>query len=571
MTYSYQQYIDDVLSGRQIVCKWVRLACERHQCDLANGHERGLHFDEAAAHHAIDFFRFLRHSKGEWAGQTVTLEPWQQFVIGLVFGWMRQDDQGCWLRRFRTTFLEVARKNGKSTIAAGVGLYLFDADGEPGAEVYTAATKRDQARITHSEATRMVKASPFLRRHIRSFKDNLNILNTAAKFEPLGSDTDSMDGLNVHGAIVDELHAHKNRETWDLLDTATGSRRQALMFGITTAGVDRQSLCWDLHEYAEKVLLGLVADDTFFGLIYTLDPKILDVDGRVIEEGDDWEDERCWVKANPNLGISKKPDDMRRKALQAKEMPTMLNSFLQRELNIWTQATVRWVNAPKWLACSQGVDADGLRGRTCYGGLDLSSTTDVTAFVLVFPPQAQTDPYQILCYFWVPEETMKLRTKRDRMQYQTWVRQGYMTTTPGDTLDHDFVLAKIDDLCEWYDIQEIAFDRWGAAHVQTKLHEMGGEDWLVQFGQGFASMSAPMNELERLILSGRLAHGGNPVLTWMAGNLVATMDSAGNKKPDKAKSTEKIDGMVALLMALDRATRHQQKRSVYEERGIREL
>jgi phage terminase large subunit-like protein len=569
--YAYNQYIDDVLTGRQVACKWVRLACERHQRDLANGQDRCLKFDDAAARHAIDFFRFLRHSKGEWAGQTVELEPWQQFVIALVFGWMAQDDQGSWLRRFRTTFLEVARKNGKSTIAAGVGLYLFDADGEPGAEVYTAATKRDQARITHSEATRMVKASPFLRRRIRTFKDNLNILNTAAKFEPLGSDTDSMDGLNVHGAIVDELHAHKNRETWDLLDTATGSRRQALMFGITTAGVDRQSLCWDMHEYTEKILVGLVQDDSFFGLIYTLDPKVVDVDGRVIEEGDDWEDERCWVKANPNLGVSKKIEDMRRKALQAKEMPTMLNSFLQRELNVWTQATVRWVNAPKWLACNQPVDADGLLGRTCYGGLDLSSTTDVTAFVLVFSPQVPTDPYQVICRFWIPEETMKLRTKRDRMQYQTWVRQGYMVTTPGDAVDHDFVLAEIEELRQRYDIQEIAFDRWGAAHVQTKLQDMGGEDWLVQFGQGFASMSAPMNELERLILSGRLAHGGNPVLTWMAGNLVATMDSAGNKKPDKAKSTEKIDGMVALIMALDRATRHQPKESVYEERGIREL
>lgn len=569
--YAYNQYIDDVLTGRQVACKWVRLACERHQRDLANGQDRCLKFDDVAARHAIDFFRFLRHSKGEWAGQTVELEPWQQFVIALVFGWMAQDDQGSWLRRFRTTFLEVARKNGKSTIAAGVGLYLFDADGEPGAEVYTAATKRDQARITHSEATRMVKASPFLRRRIRTFKDNLNILNTAAKFEPLGSDTDSMDGLNVHGAIVDELHAHKNRETWDLLDTATGSRRQALMFGITTAGVDRQSLCWDMHEYTEKILVGLVQDDSFFGLIYTLDPKVVDVDGRVIEEGDDWEDERCWVKANPNLGVSKKIEDMRRKALQAKEMPTMLNSFLQRELNVWTQATVRWVNAPKWLACNQPVDADGLLGRTCYGGLDLSSTTDVTAFVLVFSPQVPTDPYQVICRFWIPEETMKLRTKRDRMQYQTWVRQGYMVTTPGDAVDHDFVLAEIEELRQRYDIQEIAFDRWGAAHVQTKLQDMGGEDWLVQFGQGFASMSAPMNELERLILSGRLAHGGNPVLTWMAGNLVATMDSAGNKKPDKAKSTEKIDGMVALIMALDRATRHQPKESVYEERGIREL
>lgn len=572
--YTYQQYIDDVLAGRQLVSKWVRLAVERHQRDLETGEARGLRFDHGAAKHVIDFFGFLRHSKGEWAGSVVHLEPWQQFVLAAAFGWLRYNEEtGSWGRRFRQVFLEVARKNGKSTIAAGVALYLLDADGEAGSEVYCAATKKDQARIAWSEAKRMVQASPFLRRRIRSVRDNLHIVGTASKLEPLGRDTDSMDGLNVHGAIVDELHAHKNRETWDLLDTATGSRRQSMLFGITTAGVDKFSLCWSLHEYTEKVVEGTAQDDSFFGLIYTLDLEKKDADGNVIEKGDDWEDPEVWIKANPNLGVSKKWDDMERKALQAQQMPTAQNSFLQRELNIWTQATVRWVNAAQWLACGQSsVDADGLRGRTCFGGLDLSSTTDVTAFVLVFPPQSEADPYQVLCRFWVPEETMKERTKRDRVLYETWVRQGYMMTTPGNVIDYEFILAEIDEMAQRYDIQEVAFDRWGAAQVQTKLMDMGGEDWVVGFGQGFASMNAPTKELERLIGSGKLAHGGHPVLTWMAGNVVASKDAAGNIKPDKAKSTEKIDGIVALIMGLDRATRHQpEPESVYETRGVREL
>lgn len=571
--YLYQQYIDDVLAGRQVACKWVRLAVERHQRDLATGDRRGLRFDDAAAQHVIDFFGFLRHSKGEWAGQVVTLEPWQQFILAMTFGWqVYQAEYGEWFRRFRQVYLEVARKNGKSTLAAGVALYLLDADQEPGAEVYCAATKKDQARIAWTEAKRMVQSSAFLRRRIRSVRDNLHILNTASKLEPLGRDTDSMDGLNVHGGIVDELHAHKNRETWDLLDTATGSRRQSLLFGITTAGVDRQSLCWALHQHTEKVVEGTIQDDAFFGLIYTLDQRKEDAAGNVVEEGDDWENEAAWIKANPNLGVSKKLDDLRRKANTAREMPTAQNSFLQRELNTWTQATVRWVNAAAWLACGQAISEDGLRGRSCYGGLDLSSTSDITAFVLVFPPLTNEDPYQLLCRFWVPEETMKERSKRDRVLYDAWVRQGYIMATPGNVIDYDFILAEIDELAQRYDIREIAFDRWGAAQIQTKIQVMGGEDWLIQFGQGFASMNAPTKELERLIGGGRLAHGGNPVLTWMAGNVVASKDAAGNIKPDKAKSSEKIDGIVALIMALDRATREKpDDGSVYDDQDIKVL
>ena len=260
------------------------------------------------------------------------------------------------------------------------------------------------------------------------------------------------------------------------------------------------------------------------------------------------------------------------KVKKAQNIPTALNSFLQRELILWTQSVVRWVNAQAWIECSQTVSESGLAGRTCYGGLDLSSTNDVTAFVLVFPPQAADDPYQVLCRFWVPEESMRIRSERDKVLYEVWVRQGYMQVTPGNVVDHDFILAEIEVLGQIYDIQEVAFDRWGAAHVQTKLQDMGGENWVIQFGQGFASMSAPMKDLERLIGSHKLAHGGNPVLTWMAGNVVASIDAMQNIKPDKSKSVEKIDGIVSLIMGLDRAMRHEpEPESVYEKRGIREL
>jgi phage terminase large subunit-like protein len=529
------------------------LACERHQRDLEEGGARGLRFDERAAEKAIGFFRFLRHSKGEWAGQPLTLEPWQQFLIGVIFGWRRADG----LRRFRTAYVEVPRKNGKSTVASGVGLYLFDADGEPGAEVYTAATKRDQARITHSEATRMVKASPFLRKRIRVFKDNLHVEGTASKFEPLGRDADSMDGLNIHGAVVDELHAHKNRDVWDVLETATGARRQPLMLGITTAGFNRASLCWELHEYTQKILNQVSKDDSFFGIIFTID------------EGDDWRLPETWSKANPNFGLSVKPDDLERKATKAKEMPSALNSFLRLHLNVWTQAETQWLDPDVWRVCAGTVDENGLRGRRCYGGLDLSRTTDITALVWVFPPEIEGEPYQVLCRFWIPETAMRERSRKDGVNYESWVRQGLIEATPGDVIDYSYVYAQVDEDAQRFDVVEIAFDRWGAAQVYQTLENDGLT--MVQMGQGFQSMSAPMKELEKLILSRQINHGGNPVLTWMADNLIAAEDGAGNLKPDKKHSTERIDGMVALIMGLDRAVRHGGGQSIYEEQELRFL
>lgn len=548
-----ERYIEEVLSGQIATCKWVQLACQRHRDDLKRGEERGIYFDADAAQRVLDFFSFLKHSKGEWAGQPLYLEPWQQFFIWVVFGWMRADG----LRRFRTAYLEVPRKNGKTTMAAAMGLYLMVADNEPGAEIYTAATKRDQARIAHSEATRMVKASPALRRRLRIVKDNIHNEASASKFEPLGRDADSLDGLNVHGAIVDEVHAHKNRELWDVLETAMGARRQPLMLAITTAGYDRQSLCWELHEYTQKVLEGSIQDDSFFGLIYSID------------EDDDPFDESSWRKANPNWGISVKADDMRRLARKAQEIPSAVNAFLRLRLNVWTQSSTRWVPFEKWQECAVHVDAEGLRGRSCFAGLDLSSTTDLAGYALVFPPEQNGDRYQVLWRLFIPEDSMRERSRRDRVTYDAWVRQGYITATPGNVIDYDFILAMFDEDAQRYDIREVAFDRWGATQIALKLRDMAGrDDFVVDFGQGFSSMSPPMKQLEKLILAGELAHGGNPVATWAAGNLVAREDAAGNIKPDKERSTEKIDPMVMLIMALDRAIRHGQASSIYDERGI---
>lgn len=555
--------MDEVLGGRRRECRWVRLAVERHVRDLREGEERGLWFDERAGRTVIAFFGLLRHSKGEWAGRPVTLEPWQQFHLWNLFGWKRADGT----RRFRVSYLEVGRKNGKSTMGAGVGLFLQVADGEPGAEVYTAATKRDQARIVHMEAVRMVKQSPALGRELRLFKDNIHSERTFSKFEPLGRDSGTLDGLNVHGAIVDELHAHPNGDMWDVLQTATGSRRQPLLYAVTTAGSDRQSLCWQFHDYTEKVLSGVLEDDSWHGLIFTLDRTD---DGLLV----DWDVEENWYLSNPNLGVSKKVEDLRDKARTAKGMPARLNGFLQKELNVWTQASTRWIDPEAWRACDQGgVDEGELAGRECWGGLDLSSTLDVTALVWVFPvtsDERRVTSYEVVCRFWVPEENVGERVRRDRAPYDVWIREGWMRTTPGNVVDYDFILAQARADLGRFKAREVAFDPWNATSVSNRLMEEGAR--MVEFRQGFVSMNPAMKTLEVAIQRRTIDHGGNPVLAWMADNLVATSDPAGNLKPDKGKSGEKIDGMVALLMALQRASAALgEAGSVYKRRGMRLL
>lgn len=526
------EYADRVLSGDIVVGKPVRMACERHLRDLDNPN---LRFDEDKADLAIAFFEALTHSKGEWAGTPVMLEPWQKFIIGSIFGWFRADGT----RRFRKSYTEVARKNGKSLVAAGVGLLLAFFDGEPGAEVYAAATKRDQAKIVWGEARRMVKANEGLRKRITTLVANLHIEQTNSKFEPLGADEDSMDGLNIHGVIIDELHAHKNRKTYDVLNTATGARRQPLMFIITTAGYDRESICWQEHDYGIKILERTIDDESFFAYIATIDPE------------DDYGDPAVWIKANPNLGISVKVDKIAEAVAKAKAVPGEQNALLRLHMDVWTQQADRWIDIATYEACDIAFDPDELRGRMCFAGLDLSSTKDISALELWFPPEDEGEPVKVLSQFWVPEDNISTRARNDRVPYDVWVDQEYIKATAGNVVDYDVIRNDINELAKLYDIREIAIDRWNSTQLQTQL---AGDGFTVaDFGQGFASMTAPTKEIERVILERSIWFGQNPVLKWMFANVAVEQDAAGNLKPSKKLSREKIDGVVALAMACGRA------------------
>lgn len=512
-------------------------------------------YDPRAAAVAVAFFeRLLHHVKGEWSGEPFRLQGWQRDdIIKPLFGWKRTDGS----RRYRRAYIEIPRKNGKSTLSAGIALLLLYADNEPGAEIFSAAADREQAAIVFDAAKQMVEASPQLQRISDVFKRSIVVPSSRSTYRVLSADAFTKHGLNAHGVIFDELHAQPNRELWDVLTTSMGARRQPLMVAITTAGYDRESICWEQHEYARQILNGVIDDPTFFAYIAAAD------------ETDDWTDPEIWAKANPGIGITVKLDYLETECARAKQTPAYQNTFRRLHLNQWTQQDVRWLNLLDWDACGMPVLPDELAGRTCYAGLDLASTTDIAALALVFPPEEPEEPYQIIPRFWIPRDNMLERVRRDRVSYDAWVRDGLITATPGNVIDYQYIDAEINQLGAKYDIREIAFDRWGAVLISQQLEAAGFT--MVQFGQGYASMTAPTKELLRLVLDRKVAHGGHPVLRWMADNMVVATDPAGNVKPNKAKSTARIDGMVAMIMALDRATRHSNVASIYESRGLRTL
>lgn len=448
------------------------------------------------------------------------------------------------------------RKNGKSTLSAGIGLYLLVADREPGAEVYSAATSRDQARIVFDDAKRMVMSSPALRRRVSILINNLHVEASSSRFMPLSSDASTMDGLNVHGAIIDELHAHRTRHVVDVLETATGARRQPLLFEITTAGYDRHSICYEHHDYAIKVLEGTVPDDSWFGFVAGAD------------EGDDWTDPQVWRKANPSFGLSVKDDDLRRKADKAIALPGAQNAFRRMHLNEWTEQAERWIDLAAWDACAGPVDPEKLRGRRCFGGLDLSTTTDVTALAWVFPPADDDGLWHLLSRYFVPADNLRRRAERDRVPYDLWAAQGFIEATAGNVVDYGAIEEQIRADSALFDVSEIAYDPWNATHVALRMQDEGAT--MIEFRQGFRSMSAPTRELEKLIVSRKLVHGGNPVTRWMAANVAVAQDPAGNLKPAKDKSTERIDGIVALIMAIGRAMLppEPQLTSIYETQDL---
>ncbi len=499
---------------------------------------------------AVRFINNLTHTKGDWAGKPFNLRPWQEAVVRKLFGTIRSDG----LRQYRTCYVEIPRKNGKSEIAAAVALYLLFGDGEMGAEVYGAATDRDQASLVFNVADQMVTNDPVLAARLKPIRSQKRLVDyrTGSFYRAISAEAYSKHGFNASGVVYDELHAAPNRDLWDVLNTSMGSRSQPLTLAITTAGYDRNSICWEIHSYAERVLAGEVDDPTFLPVIYAAGPD------------DDWLDEAVWRKCNPALEDFRSLDELRVAAKRAQEIPAQENVFRRLYLNQWTEQSTRWLPMDAWDACDGVVDPEALRGRICYGGLDLSTTTDLSALALVFPSADGT--FDVLLWLWCPAEGIKRRGDRDRVPYEEWVRRGLMTATEGNVVDYQSIRQKIVELAAAYDIREIAYDRWNSHAVVTELTDDGAT--MVPFGQGFASMTAPSKELEKLVVGGMIRHGGNPALRWMASNVAARSDPAGNLKPDKEKSGERIDGIVALVMALGRAIVAENPVSVYEERGL---
>jgi phage terminase large subunit-like protein len=536
------QYALDVVAGRLATGELVRKAAERHVADLADGPARGLSFDVAAAQRAIDFFPLLRHYKGEWGrptrehpkGRPIVLEPWQQFAVGSAFGWKREDDT----RRFRSVYVEVAKKNGKTLMAAGIGLLLTFFDGEPGAEVYSGATKRDQAKLVWLDADMMVSRNPTLKKRLRRYALSLVDERTASSFKPLGKDSDTDQGINVHGAIIDELHIHKDRELIDNLETATSARAQPMTVKITTAG-SRGATVWEEERSdAVAVVEGRATDDAMLVLIYTLD------------EGDDPFDEAMWPKANPNLGVSVNVDTLREQAAAAQRSPGRLAAFLRFRMNVPTSVATRAISIDEWDQCAgEPVIPDGA---IVYAGLDLASVRDLSALILVH--RDEDDVHHVLCHFWCPEEGIEHRSRVDGVPYADWVRDGYLIATPGGVTDYEFIREEVLHLAETYEIRELAFDRWNATQLTTQLSADGAT--CVAVSQTAAGLAPAWRETEKILLEHRFRHGAHPVLRWMAGNVEAETDAAGNQRPSKARSTERIDGMVALTMAESRWMTH---------------
>lgn len=513
------------------------------------------YYDKEYADFAVAFIESLCHTKGTWAGKRFELMDWQEQIIRDLFGILKPNGY----RQFNTAYIEIPKKNGKSELAAAVALLLTCGDGEQRAEVYGAAADRQQASIVFDVAADMVRMCPALNKRVKILASQKRLIYepTNSFYQVLSAEAYSKHGFNVHGVVFDELHSQPNRKLYDVLTKGSGdARMQPLFFLITTAGTDTHSICYEVHQKAQDIIDGRKIDPTFYPVIFGAD------------DTEDWTSPKVWKKCNPSLGETIGMDKVKTACESAKQNPGEENSFRQLRLNQWVKQAVRWMPMDKWDKCAFAVNEEQLQGRVCYGGLDLSSTTDITAFVLVFPPLDEEDKYIILPYFWIPEDTLDLRVKRDHVPYDVWERQGYLQTTEGNVVHYGYIEKFIEELGKKFNIREIAFDRWGAVQMVQNLEGMGFT--VVPFGQGFKDMSPPTKELMKLTLEEKIAHGGHPVLRWNMDNIFIRTDPAGNIKADKEKSTEKIDGAVATIMALDRAIRcgNDTSESVYNDRGI---
>jgi len=536
------------VKGKKKHNKFVRMAARRHLDDLKKKNWL-FGFNTWHANNICDFIEKLPHIEGVWETPTIKLEPPQIFILCVVFGWRRPDG----LRRFTNVYIEIARKGAKSTLTAGVALYCLCCEDEVGPQVIIGATTGEQAKKVFNPAQQMVKKNAELREAfgVEAWARSITCQDSGGFIQCINSKSSTQDGWNPHVGILDELHAHKERGLYDVIRSAFGARKNPLMWCITTAGYILDGVCYEQRTLVDKILHGLVEADHYFGIIFTLD------------EGDDVLDPRVWIKANPMLGITPTLDSMESFAIEAAASPDSMGEFSTKRLNIWTTAKGAWINIELWKKGSGAVDLDWLAQYPCYGGLDLASVSDITAFVLVWLIEGRL---YVWGRYYLPEETVTPRTKKANVPYQRWVNEGYLTVTPGAVTDYEFVKKDVMAALDRFDVREIGYDSWNATQTCNDLIELGAE--MVEMRQGAKTFNPPMQELERHIRSGTMNHGGNPVLSWMASNVVARRDANNNMAPDKKYSQEKIDGIVALLMGLGRAAVHSDNDSVYEERGI---
>ena len=511
-------------------------------------------YDQTKADHAVNFINCLKHTKGQWRGVPFELLPWQDKIIRDIFGTVKENGY----RQYNTAYVEIPKKNGKSELAAAVALLMTCGDGEWGAEVYGCASDRQQASIVFDVAVDMVDQCPALKKRIKPIMSVKRLVYqpTNSFYQVLSAEAYTKHGLNVHAVIFDELHAQPNRELFDVMTKGSGdARTQPLYFLITTAGTDRNSICFEQHQKAEDILMGRKIDPTFYPVIYG------------IADDDDWGSEESWYKANPSLGHTIALEKVQNAYQSAKENPAEENIFRQLRLNQWVKQSTRWMPMDRWDECDFEVDQDSLLGRECYAGLDLSSTSDITAFVLVFPPRTEKEKYSILPFFWIPEENLRQRVRRDHVPYDVWKANGFIRTTEGNVVDYRRIEADLKDIASKYGGREIAYDRYNATQIILNLQDEGLT--MIPFGQGFKDMSPPTKELYSLVLKEKIIHNNHPVLRWNFDNVCVETDSAENIKLSKKHSTERIDGAVAAVMALDRAVRNGgQQGSVYDSRGI---
>lgn len=511
----------------------------------------GFYLDLEAAIRAINFFSdCLTHVKGALAGQAIDLEPWQQAVIGNMFGWKREDG----FRRYREIMVYVPRKNGKTTLASGICNYLLFCDGEPGAEIYCAAADAEQAALVFEVAKQQVLREPTLSSQAKIYQRAIVLEQNGSFFRAISKEANTKHGYNSHGLCIDELHAQKDRELVDVLLTSMGSRRQPLVVFITTADYERTgSICNEKHDYASKVRDGIIADPSFLPVIYEA------------KKDDDWKSPAVWAKANPNLGISVSLEFFQREAQRAQDVPSYENTFKRLFLNIRTEQEIRWISMEKWDLCQEAIDWEQFAGRECYAGLDLSSVRDLTALVLVFPSNDEPTEYYVWPHFWVPGRYAEVRERDDRVPYLTWMRAGFLQKAGEESIDQTVVFKRIMELRDKYSLRSVAYDPWNGEAMAQALDREGFE--VVKFPQSFANLSEPSKEFEKAILSGRLHHDGNPILRWNASNVTAT-ENDGNIRPSKKKSPEKIDGIVATVMGIALTQTGRKAESIYNTRGM---